>query len=319
MKKIIPTFVILVPFSFSPLVYAEDEGGSASVSVYVKQAKELMRGLTFINGNFVATHTLNSSSDSPSVLGYPDASHLPPSGPLLATFNAFGWDPNGIEGFLSQFLEDEGYSSVEEWAEYYGVPPEMLAGWRGYNDPAVDYFNNLSPLEQASLYRALAEEDNPKAASLLKLQYGYAWGLGDLPRIESLLNNLPSGEAGNALNSLGKSLQELNLSGLNLSGWDTAGKNLFMVNLVGSNVTVAQLNGASYIHEANLSELNLTDWDTTERDLSGVNFVGSNVTAAQLNAAGDILWVYLSGTGITRADLESANKWSDWMLDTITF
>jgi len=289
---------------------------------------------------------------------YPDASHLPPSGPLLASFNAFGFKPSTIEAFLNGLLERYGYSDIPSWAEDEGgVTFEFLAFGKGYSDPALDYFNNLGPLEQTSLYRALLEEDAAAAGSMLRLLYSN----NDLAAVNPILTNLPSGEAGAALNSMGTDLVSyLDLSGLNLSGWDTTGKNLFFVNFAGSNVTAEQLNGTSMLDGVNLSGLDLTGWVTTGKSLGQVNLVGSNVTAEQLNAARDIyianlsglnlsgwdmagksLWqvnlsssnvtstqlneasdiryVILSGTGITRADLEASGKWSSSVLNTITF
>jgi uncharacterized protein YjbI with pentapeptide repeats/type II secretory pathway pseudopilin PulG len=252
----------------------------------------------------------------------PDASYLPDSGPLLATYN----------GLLGS----------------------------GSRDLAMDYFKNLSSLEQTSLYRALVEvgyPEDPEAGT--PSEAGTLLNILNQEGKESLLANLPAGEAGEALNMMdlvwytnlsgldltgwettGKRLDGVNLvgsnvtaaqlnaadrifganlSGLDLTGWDTTGKNLGVVNLVGSNVTVAQLNGAGAIQWANLSGLDLTGWETVGKSLSGVNLVGSNVTVAQLNGASWIGSTNLSGTGITRADLEASGKWSASLLNTITF
>jgi uncharacterized protein YjbI with pentapeptide repeats len=316
----IPAFTALALFGCSPLLLAQDGGGSATVSVYTQQAEDLMRGMTFIDGQFVATHTLDDSSSataSSTVLGYPDASHLPDSAPLLSAFNALEFDANNVYAWMEGQGLTEGYEGA------------IVA--EGYTDPALDYFMGLAPLEQASLYRALVEEDPLEAVVLLRLLSGTKFlnpdwlsGAIDYPHdpVSDLLKALPSGEAGAALNAVTLPwgvYAQMDLSGLNLTGWDTAGKNLGSHNLTGSNVTVEQLNAASTILGTNLSGLNLSGLVLTGKSVQNINFSDTNVTAEQINGAAWIIGANLSGTGITRADLEASGKWAEWMLDMVTF
>jgi len=174
------------------------------------------------------------------LLGYPDASHLPPSQPIIDAYN----------------------QAVADGEVAYGE-------WDG------EYLSMLSPNELASLYRGLSADSAFDARSFFNAMLaGPVLGV-----FESLLGSLPSNEIGPALNNVDiGGTTFLNLSGLNVTGWDTTGRYLWGINFSGSNVTAAQLNGASIIRDANLS-----------------------------------------GTGITRADLEASGNWSASMLNTITF
>lgn len=58
MTSLTKSLVILIPLSISPYAYSQDGEGGASGSVHYEQAAELTLGMSFINGQFVATHTL---------------------------------------------------------------------------------------------------------------------------------------------------------------------------------------------------------------------------------------------------------------------
>jgi hypothetical protein len=330
MKKLTKSLLFLLPLATVSPNRAQGEEVLASGGVYFQEASELTQGLTFQHGGFIATHQLdNGSEPTTTSLGYPDDSHLPPSGPLLDAYNA----------------------AMAAGGE---TPPWYAGG-------GLDYFMGLSPLEQASLYRALGEDalvNQPSGFNLLTI-------LTEWNALGPMLAALPAGEAGPALNNVeyfntedfsgvnldgwnpeglvlgginfsgsnvtaeqlnaATSINGANLSGLDLTGLNTEGKNLEGINFVGSNISVSQLNAASSIAFANLSGFQTLDGlDTAEKDLAYVNFSGSNITPAQLSEASNIAYVNLSGTGITRAQLETLGSplWG-WnvvaTLNTVTF
>lgn len=98
-----------------------------------------------------------------------------------------------------------------------------------------------------------------------------------------------------------------NLTGTNLTGWNTSGKYLSSVNFTGSNITVAQLNASGAMNSANFTGLNLTGFAPTNKNILGANFSNvTGLTAAAIASASDIRTINLTGTGITKAQLEAA-------------
>jgi uncharacterized protein YjbI with pentapeptide repeats/type II secretory pathway pseudopilin PulG len=210
------------------------------------------------------------------LLGYPDTSHLPSAGALIANYQAA-------------------------------------------TDPAA-YFIALSSLEQAALYLGLGED---RADLMLALRdRHFVWyndpeefdyrvnaGMSLFPDdMRNFLTSLPRSEVGSALNHLDW-IEMVDLSKLDLTGWDTSNKWLYAINFSGSNITASQLNAPGWLPAADLSGLQvLQDFVTAGKDLSGVNFSGSNISAAQLNTSAGFSGADLSGLQ-TLQDLQTVGRY----------
>jgi hypothetical protein len=126
----IPAFTALALFGCSPFLLAQDGGGSATVSVHYQQAEELMRGMTFIDGQFVATHTIDDSSTI--------------STDYLFDIN----DPVAVQLALNSLPSLREISQVAVAAVDPTDPDSP--GYYVFNDNRWDYANTIAALLEAS-------------------------------------------------------------------------------------------------------------------------------------------------------------------------
>lgn len=289
---------------------------------------ELTDGLTFTDGVFYPTFSIQGMTYNPQTKSYEVAigspsggsTALPDPAPFLAAYNALG--------------------TLGE---------------------KKSYFSSLSTAERASLFGELSSEDKPQMLETFNdLSSSPAYYQGKTG-LSAFLSVLPAGQAGAALNLMQKfegvvypgapdyygstmwdPYEDLNLSGVNLVGWNPALRSLKNTNLAGStgftasmfndlaavdgiglagfdltgfnfglknlynakfnnsNITVDQLNSAASITYANLSGVQtLAGWDSTGKSLAGVNFVGSNVEVQTLNSSIGFAAANLSGRNLT--------------------
>jgi uncharacterized protein YjbI with pentapeptide repeats len=105
-------------------------------------------------------------------------------------------------------------------------------------------------------------------------------------------------------------LTKVNISGFNLYGADLTGAFLFGADLTGAFLFGADLTGAN-LTGANLFSTNLTGADLTQANLTGADLTVANLTVANLTVAvltgANLTQANLTGADLTQANLTGAN------------
>jgi uncharacterized protein YjbI with pentapeptide repeats len=107
------------------------------------------------------------------------------------------------------------------------------------------------------------------------------------------------------VNISGFNLYGADLKGFNFTGADLTGAFLFGADLTGADLTGAYLSGA-YLAGAKLTKANLTGANLEEAYLKGADLTKANLTGADLTGA-NLEEAYLKGANLTEAVLFSAN------------
>ena len=103
----------------------------------------------------------------------------------------------------------------------------------------------------------------------------------------------------------GKSLENFDLIGKNLNGINFSGVNLKYANLSNTNLTGANLASAN-LKFANLSNTNLAGANLARANLSGVNLTNANLTSTNLIGA-NLTNASLDNTNLTKSNLNGAD------------
>jgi uncharacterized protein YjbI with pentapeptide repeats len=115
-------------------------------------------------------------------------------------------------------------------------------------------------------------------------------------------------------NLIKANLERADLTEANLERADLTGADLFKADLTGANLFTADLTGAklpgAYLIGANLIGADLTEANLERADLTGANLTGANLTGADLTGANltgaDLTGAYLTEAYLIRADLTGA-------------
>lgn len=263
-----------------------------NVSADTQSLNETTDGITFTQGVFYPTHSIQGMVYNTQTQSY----QMPPSG----SGETGGGAPQ------TQSLPD---------------PEPLLNEYNSYTtvEAKKAYFAGLLSPQKASLFGELSSEDQAQMMGSFAFDtssheaFSTSKGL-----LKDFLSQLPSGEAGPALNMLDPyagrvyigapdyygsttygPLQGLDLSGLNLTGLVTTGKKFDDTNLSGTTgFTASMFNEASgYFQRANLSGLNLSGYDFTGKAITSANLANSNITGTQLAQV---------------ANQNPNGNWSDW-------
>jgi uncharacterized protein YjbI with pentapeptide repeats len=190
------------------------------------------------------------------------------------------------------------------------------------SEDKVKFFGELSAVDQAKLF-VLLPDDQKRAvlsayyweAGMYQTDDGYSINFPGLPlqemralkaKFNEFLRLLPDGTAGPTLN-LKRDLVDNtkpDLSGINLTGWDTTNVVGYYANFSGSKLTGEQINKMDpLLSMANFSNIDLSNWDPYLKTLTGVNLTGTKITGTQLNRAYSFRSANLSGLDLRDLDV----------------
>jgi uncharacterized protein YjbI with pentapeptide repeats len=190
------------------------------------------------------------------------------------------------------------------------------------SEDKVEYFGSLSASDQAKLF-VLLPENSKKAvlsafyweAGTLETSDGYfvdfpGLSLTEMRAMKSKFNEflrlLPAGTAGPTLNLKRDLVDDTkpDLSGVDLTGWNTKDVNGYYANFSGAKLTGEQLRVMNpTLSYANLSNIDLSGWDPYLKTLTGVDLRGSKMNGTQLNRAYSYQGANLSGLNLEGLDV----------------
>lgn len=227
-----------------------------------------------------------------------------------------GGDADDALGCLSRWLKLCGPTSMDH-AVFDFLRQEVFAAWNAERDVAA-WRLTLAPLFTtcmtegmplpASETRARAVERqtrNAEVSLLAILSAITAATPADLPRV-----TLPRASLSATLHRLLGTAPEFSVPRRSLNALDLTGVNLRSANLAGANLKDANLTGAD-LTRADLMGVWLTGADLTRADLIGTNLTsatlwGANLTGADLTRT-DLTHANLMGANLTQAKLIGAN------------
>lgn len=125
-------------------------------------------------------------------------------------------------------------------------------------------------------------------------------------KFNQFLRLLPSGTAGSTLNLKRDLVDDTkpDLSGVDLTGWNTEGIVGYFTDFSGAKISGEQINAMDQlISMANFANVNLSNWDSYLKTLTGVNLSGTRVTGDQLNRAYSFRNANLSGLDVSSLQL----------------